>query len=324
MEARIVTDKRPTFKALLKEIRFHGNKRFCQYIPTHASGIDFELRFVKWLKNNAITKEMAKVLLRLLPQIQFVDREDLLALYTASFNGPIKRWFMDQLSFDFFLAQEDLKKKLKEAIDSTWFCPITDSMDIAQFHHINGIANQDQRPPWRTLREFGDIKLIKKYMREKGFQRIVLIEDFVGTGTQAKSVLQFVEKDFCKEFPVLFLPLIISQIGVERLENQFGKVMGLYIQKLFVLPLQVHLLKEVQIFEPSIFPALRELVDETFEDVKQPFPPEKNPLRKREKFGFGETGALIVLFTNCPNNTLPIIWHNSPNWSALFPRVQRH
>ena len=45
----------------------------------------------------------------------------------------------------------------------------------------------------------------------------------------------------------------------------------------------------------------------------------------RPYLGFDECGLLVVLSHNCPNNTLPIIWHDSDNLEikGLFPRHQR-
>ena len=40
-------------------------------------------------------------------------------------------------------------------------------------------------------------------------------------------------------------------------------------------------------------------------------------------YGFEETGAKVVLFSNCPNNTLPIFHHETEQWKPLFPRVMR-
>ena len=43
--------------------------------------------------------------------------------------------------------------------------------------------------------------------------------------------------------------------------------------------------------------------------------------------GFDECGMALVLNHNCPNNSLPIIWHepdDKENIRALFPRFQRH
>lgn len=48
--------------------------------------------------------------------------------------------------------------------------------------------------------------------------------------------------------------------------------------------------------------------------------------RHRQPYlGFDECGLLVVLNHNCPNNTLPIIWHESDDAEirALFPRHER-
>ncbi len=40
--------------------------------------------------------------------------------------------------------------------------------------------------------------------------------------------------------------------------------------------------------------------------------------------GFDECGLPLVLSHNCPNNSLPMIWHESDRCRALFPRIKRH
>ena len=40
--------------------------------------------------------------------------------------------------------------------------------------------------------------------------------------------------------------------------------------------------------------------------------------------GFRNTGANVVLFSNCPNNTLAIMHYDgSDSWEPLFPRNSR-
>ena len=43
----------------------------------------------------------------------------------------------------------------------------------------------------------------------------------------------------------------------------------------------------------------------------------------KQMFGFEETGAKVVMFSNCPNNTLPIFHAETSSWTPLFPRVNR-
>jgi len=42
------------------------------------------------------------------------------------------------------------------------------------------------------------------------------------------------------------------------------------------------------------------------------------------KFGFGAAGLILVLYTNCPNDSLYLIWHKHDGWRPLFERVEHH
>lgn len=41
-------------------------------------------------------------------------------------------------------------------------------------------------------------------------------------------------------------------------------------------------------------------------------------------YGFGEAGLILILNTNCPNNTIPLIWNRNNDWIPLFPRIEHH
>jgi len=42
------------------------------------------------------------------------------------------------------------------------------------------------------------------------------------------------------------------------------------------------------------------------------------------KHGFGAAGLVLVMYTNCPNDSLYLIWHGYNDWKPLFPRVEHH
>ena len=44
-------------------------------------------------------------------------------------------------------------------------------------------------------------------------------------------------------------------------------------------------------------------------------------LEKRHPLGFGELEGTIVFYQSCPNNTLPIFWSRNGEWHPLFPRI---
>jgi hypothetical protein len=41
-------------------------------------------------------------------------------------------------------------------------------------------------------------------------------------------------------------------------------------------------------------------------------------------YGFGKAGLTLILQSNCPNNTIPLLWHSYNGWYPLFPRVSHH
>ena len=50
--------------------------------------------------------------------------------------------------------------------------------------------------------------------------------------------------------------------------------------------------------------------------------PRRDP-DSRRYHGYKGTGGIVVLYSNCPNNTLPIIHDETDHWNALFPRIRR-
>ena len=70
----------------------------------------------------------------------------------------------------------------------------------------------------------------------------------------------------------------------------------------------------------SFFRGIFDIIHRTFKQVVGDN--SANP-RPYQPFGFKNTGALVVEYSNTPANTLPIIQHESNTWNALFPRSAR-
>jgi hypothetical protein len=303
---------------VLREVLFHDEHRYWQFTPTQAARDTFVERLTQWLQNTGVTSSDAAILLRLVPELQFVDRDDMLTLYRAAFEDQVRRWIIDILGLTFSLPENELRDTISSAVDNTWFCPVTDSFDIAQFHHANGLASKDHRPPWRILKQFGDVDKIREYMHAEGLQRLVLLEDFVGSGTQVSGPLSWAATMFGVD--ILFVPLIITEDGLTRVNEIATKNSSVRVAPVFTIPRHVQV-REVGAPDGDSFEELRRIVVSTFDSVREPMAPEIS--RLTEPFGFRGLGTLLVMHTNCPNNTLPLIWHDAPEWRALFPRVSR-
>ena len=293
----------------LKEIRFQAKARYWQFTPCYKE--EFEPRLIKWLNNKGLSAKDQAALIRLVPDIEFVDRDDMMSLYRTAFSEQVCRWLMDQLGLDFRRRRAETRKDLREGLARTWICPVTDSLDISQFYHVNGITNRDHRPQWRALTQFGDLAAVADYIRSESIERIVLVEDFVGSGRQCCEALKPVLEKGTVQIPALLVPLMVSDSGLTKLRGLFAPHPNWTVAPSVVIPRTVQVRRDSCEDEPSFIGETRSVILRTEHRFAG------------NAFGYGGVGALIVLHTNCPNNTPPLLRSRENNWKPLFPRVSR-
>ena len=292
----------------LKEIRFHASARYWQFTPTYAR--DFESRLIEWLSNPGLDDAARGALLELVPELQFIDRDDMVTLYRVAYTQQISRWLMEQIGLDFALQERVLQREIASAMKQTWICPITDSMDIAQFCHVNDIRTTFSRPQWQTLRRFGAIQKVQTFLKTKTLKRVVLLEDFVGSGKQAGQVLTFAMEQLVPAHPVLFVPLTISVVGLASLRSACARYSQLTIEPVLTIPASVHVSEHPSVREPPFVEAVRSVIA-------------RNKRRFRHPYGFEGVGSLLVSYANCPNNAPQVLWGDAKRWKGLFPRVSK-
>lgn len=318
----------PDYIEIHGSIHYLAEKLYAQYVPTQGAthrGFPFRLR--DWL-DSAVTEDDQKVLFRTVPRVFFVGRAEFDSLYKTAFNGPVARWLLDLLGLG--LDGPAVQGDLWQAISRTCFCAISDSMEIGAFHRINNIQGADVRPELRSFLRLGGsadrpakAAELANYMarRNPPLERIVLLEDFVGSGAESLEVVEFAA-ELPGNPPVLFCPVLICPTGglvARELANCYA---NLTYRPVLELPDEVFLMRAAQQDEPPLFPLLREVVERL-----HPIVAGSDPNHLYGPYGFdptNERAALVVLFSNCPDNTLPIIHHTSDGpWEALFPRTSR-
>lgn len=276
-----------------------------------------------WLKNVSDEK-IRKTLFELAPRIFFIGRKEYLSLYHTAFNGPIARWLIDQANID--VTRDNAQSCLQSSLSSTWFCAITDSMQIARFYHVNQLEGTDLRPDFRVLAHFAEATKVIDYMNKQTppLKRIVLLEDFVATGKQIKNAVRFASTlQETSPFPVLLCPLVICRSGYDRAQFLVSEFSHLSFEPTLVLDDSVVLPQSASENEDEFLQRLRTVVNKTYASVKG-----NNSSNLYGPFGFGADdeggGLMLVLYTNCPDNTLPLIHHQSDTpWHPLFPRSSR-
>jgi hypothetical protein len=316
------------YNDLHKALVFFQKSHFDQYIPSMGSdNHDYSTRLELWL-NNVDNLEQQAILLEIAKTIAFFSREDMAKLSEAALQGPVKRWIISTM--DLNLSDAKLNQILWEEVNKhTWFTSITDSMQISEFHHINHLGGTDVRPDWKSLQTFGDAAKIRAFMqghKQKKqcvpLKRIVILEDFVGSGTQMGDVksgcIRFAAQHF-HDYKILLCPLLCCPGGAERgrrLESAFS---NLTFEPVIELGNDDLLTRDIQYSDGSFRAKALRLCNATFAQVNNG----PNSSTHDGPLGFKDTGAMVVMYTNTPNNTLPIIQCKSQTWEALFPRSAR-
>ena len=294
-------------------IQYLGRIAFDDYEPAQFER--FDERLDRWIHNVANENDQQTLFL-LLNYLFFIGRPEFESLCRAAYNGNVLRWLVDQLDVD--LKDPSAIDRLDEGVATTWFCPITDSMRINSFLKANGLSGQSHRPDWRSLTKFANPDKILDYVTDNGIQRIVLLEDFVGSGTQIRSAITFAAT-ISNDIPILAIPLVVCpaghQVGCE-LEETHANVSYDAVLQISSTSL---ITPDASTNEPPFFQAVRDLIPRVRTRLQNP----ASDVESQRYHGYKGTGAVIAMYSNCPNNTLPIIHDETDEWQPLFPRIRR-
>lgn len=282
-------------------------KVFNDYEPTQFH--PFRARLLDWVNNLSDPLDQ-QMLLSLLLDVFYFGRREFEALFRSAYRGPIARWILDASSLDVF--SPTLATSIQAYADDLWICPVSDSLRINSFLKINGLKSKDLRPDWRSLRSLGDVEKIRGYVSSKEIKGLVLLEDFVGSGRQATAAVKFAATAL-PDLQILFCPLVVCPKGDKALIKLTKMLGNVRYDPVVVLPDDV-----VLDFENSLGNGATR-ADHFLRRIM----PSLQVTSEKFMYGFEETGAKVVLFSNCPNNTLPIFHHESVHWKPLFPRVTR-
>lgn len=330
-------DEAVQLAATLEHLRFLAREKFDRYVPTlySSQSASFEERFHRWLNNPGLDDPQRRDLFLFAERIAFFSFDDFAAMFQNAFQGPISRWCMNQagIRIDNDEWQADLNR---ERFNKTWFCPVTDSLLISVFHHVNGIEGKDRKPTFRDLMLFGDPtkdaseNKIHQHIRHKGYSRLVLLEDFVGTGSQSFETVEWAVESL--GLPVLFCPILIAPEGAERfraLRQKFAeKATTASTCAAFEFAPVFELSHDCFVHNSAIPPdELSNRICQLAHDIHTRLTKSGQQCREGA-LGWAnkdspQQGSTVVMFSNTPNNSLPLLHHGSDQWSPLFPRVAR-
>ena len=152
-------------------------------------------------------------------------------------------------------------------------------------------------------------------IQSKFFQ--VLIDELLGTGDSAVEFLRSLREEWGSDTPLpsvkfAFVAIAGFRVGADKVEAEAQK-MGLELEVILGDPLGAG--GELFGENSDVFPESgeRNVAKSVAEEIGR-------QLAKRWPFGYGDLQAAVVFDGSCPNNSLPILWAESPEWAGLFPR----
>ena len=325
------------YGTILDQLDYHATKEWRVYLPAEHPDFNssYMERLAAWI-GNVVTDDDQKLMLKYALFISFFSHDDFAALYRTAMDREISRWVATQVgarldppggqAFDAFVRQQIHRH--------SWFCPITDSMDINEFYKVNHLKGIAHRPGFATLEMLAEkagsqnpqlAGNVRHYMANPNLdplrpapplERIVLLEDIVGSGQQCLDAVRWAVANLGK--PVLFVPLILCPNGVAALRAEEQASGGrLTVRPVIELRRGDLLGTERQGHDGwPITDAVEDLVLRTVAQLG---------IRNDQAFGYRETGCSLSTFSNTPDNSLPIIHHKHGNglWEPLFPRIHR-
>lgn len=182
--------------------------------------------------------------------------------------------------------------------DKVFFVPIgapySGSMNIARVLRDTKLVRKD------NIKFMMDIQKIPA----KSLGLLVFLEDFSGTGKTLKDWWELVE-------PIVLPKNVPYALGILVLNNKARSVVEEFMDHFYCIDELVEtenvLSPACTHFGPTEKATIREYCRRT--EASTDF-----------LHGMGNCGLLVAFKHGCPNNSLPILWHASGSWHALFRR----
>ena len=210
-------------------LEYLSRHHFRDYEPSLAPPQPFLSRLWDW-RTSVQDDATRRQLFGLIDRVVYYNQSQFHSLYRTAYSSRIRPWVLSQTGTS--LDDPSLDEVLEESIGRTWFRPVTDSMRINAFYHANRLPSVQYRPDWNSLSKFGDKGKLEAYVgADKKYERLVLLEDFVGSGNQMSTAVRFAAT-LASQPAILLVPLLSCVDAAE-----VGDALALEFPQLVYAPL---------------------------------------------------------------------------------------
>ena len=282
---------------------------------------EFGVRLAEWI-GSAQRDADRRALYLLLGRLVFLGRAQMMAGYRTAYSRNIASWLMDVEGLSFFGRATEAR--LNKAAEETAFTEVTDSFGLGNFLRWNNIAGRGLRFTWEQHLSTWDPDAFMRDVMYSGpgvpRKNLVLLEDFVGSGSQMVRAVNLA-CSLADVERVLLCPIVICPDGgdcARALVRKYGK---LNYSPVLELPEEAFIAEVAVPDEHKHHELIRKALVGLQALVKGT--PRSWP-QATSAFGYMDTGAVFCKFDNCPDNSVPVLHHRSDlGWSPLFLRTAR-
>ena len=318
-------DEASKFARIRSRVDFLEKVLFEKYAPVQV-GIHgkFGLRLAQWV-GGTDDEDYQKALYLLLGHLTFFGQEQMKAGHSTAFSRNVLSWLADVEQVDFF--DPSAEHKIRQAVNETAFTEITDSFRLNDFLRENNLAGHSTRYTWEqdldrwNAEEFESH--VMGYDRDTGSaekKHLVLFEDFVGTGTQMATAVNYA-CSLTRRYNLLLCPIVICPKGAELARDLANRHENLVFEPVLELPESAFITRHPRDGEPDDYRLIRPALEALHPKVCGT---PNSWAQKTPPYGYKDTGAIFCKYDNCPDNTVPVVHHKSDRgWEPLFFRTSR-
>lgn len=288
----------------------------------------------------------------------FVSQRQYEALQRRLFEAHIRRYLLDRIIIERGLAPLSYRlasRYLDQAMDESLFVANSDSSPLNSFVHVNSVYFKDRGKRHLTGPEirfwvYPSLRLRKSLTATQRVatavfehevlnsdphlhrrKRLVIIEDFSGTGEDILSTLGWVDGSGLNVTEVLMALVMCTDHALTRIEARCQQLTKGGSRE-YSVKVALRIPEKLRCFdgpEPWFYSSRSPILDISDRLRALSVKIYTDELRalgvpERARHGYGALALAFAFYSNCPDNTLPMIWAHGGRWRALFPRASRY